>query len=84
MAKALSQSSDIVLLRKVFTLLRVEKHLSASQEVIEIVIMAFRSSTVSEKVSARLLSIRSRSNGTALQHYLNSGCCKDIGTSPLL
>ena len=73
MAKALSLSSDIVFLRKVFTLLRVEKPLSASQEVIGIVIMAFRSSTVSEKVSARLLSIGSWNNGTALQHCLNSG-----------
>ena len=72
MAKALSLSSDIVFLRRVFTLLRVEKHLSASQEVIGIVIMAFRSSTVSEKVSARLLSM-SWNNGTALQHCLNSG-----------
>ena len=73
MAKALSLSSDIVFLRKVFTILRVEKHLSASQEVFEIVIMAFRSSTISERVSTRLLSIRSWNNGTAPQHCLNSG-----------
>ena len=52
MAKALSLSSDTVFLKKVYTLLRVGKYLSASQEVIGFVIMAFRSSTVSEKVLA--------------------------------
>ena len=60
MGDTLSLSSDIVFLKKSFTLLRVEKYLFASQETIGIVIVTFRNSTVSEKVSARLLSIRSR------------------------
>ena len=49
-AKALSLSSDIVFLKKVFTLFRVEKHPSASPDVIGTLIMAFNKSTVSEKV----------------------------------
>ena len=73
MAKAFNLSSDIVFLRKFFILLNVEKHLSASQDDIGIVIMVLNSCTVSENVPARLLSMRRWSNGTAPQHCLNSG-----------
>ena len=55
MAKALSLSLDIVFLKKVLTLFRVEKHLSASIEDNEVVINNFNSSTVSENASLELL-----------------------------
>ena len=58
-AKALSLTSDIVFLKNVLTHLSVEKHLSASEEDIGIVIRSFKSPTVSEKVSSRLFSTRS-------------------------
>ena len=57
-ALALSLSSDMYL-TNFFTLFGVEKHLPASHDVIGTVVMAFNKSTVSEKVSARLLSTRS-------------------------
>lgn len=56
MARALSLSSDIVFLKNVFTLLSVEKHLSASHDDIGVVINNFSSLTTSENVSVRLLS----------------------------
>ena len=56
-ASALSLSSASMFLRNVLILLRVEKHLSASHEVIGIVFNTFKRSTVSEKVSESLLSI---------------------------
>ncbi len=51
MANALRRSCDIVFLRKVLILLRVEKHLSDSAVVIGVVMRIFSRATVFEKMS---------------------------------
>jgi len=58
---------------KAFTLFRVEKNLSASQGVIGTAIITFNKYTVPERVSAKLLSIRSWTSETAPQQCQNSG-----------
>ena len=54
MARALRRSWPMELRRKVFILFKVEKHLSASEVVMGVMIMMFNRATVSENVSCRL------------------------------
>ena len=70
MAKALGLSSDISFLNKFSTFLRVEKHLSASQDDIGTAIIAFSNITKSAILS--LLLIEGCSDGTIPYHCLDS------------
>lgn len=57
-ARALSRSCDIVFLRKVLILFKVDNHLSDSDVVSGVVMMMFRRLTVSVNVSPRLFSFK--------------------------
>lgn len=72
-ANTLSISSDILVLKKLFTLFRVDICLCAPKDGICLVIRALK------KVSARLFQIRSWNNSTALQQCWNSGLPKITG-----
>lgn len=68
MANAFSLSCLMVFLRKVFTLFKVETHLSASA----VVMMIFKRVIVSEKSSSRLFYINIWNRFIALKQALNS------------